>query len=86
MPQNADQAVGMVLLGEHWLREHAPERLKQAPAVVDGSPSADDAKRMAALAELNEKFGYALLTTNCGSWSCGVGIHPLHAAAGLHRR
>ena len=35
MPQNADQAVGMVLLGEHWLREHAPERLKQAPAVGD---------------------------------------------------
>ena len=34
MPQNADQAAAMALLGERWLRDNAPERLKatQAPA------------------------------------------------------
>lgn len=29
MPQNADQAVGMMLLAERWLRDNAPDRLKQ---------------------------------------------------------
>lgn len=28
VPQNADQAVGMVLLGTKWLELYAPERLK----------------------------------------------------------
>lgn len=28
MPQNADQAVGMWLIGENWVRSNAPERLK----------------------------------------------------------
>lgn len=29
LPRDADEAVGMVRVGESWLREHAPERLKQ---------------------------------------------------------
>lgn len=28
IPANADQAAGMALVGEAWLREHAPQRLK----------------------------------------------------------
>lgn len=37
IPKNADQAALMVLLGESWLRQHAPERLKpSAPAMPDG--------------------------------------------------
>jgi hypothetical protein len=28
MPQNEDQAAGMVLIGVAWLQEHAPHRLK----------------------------------------------------------
>lgn len=36
MPQNADQAALMALIGEAWLRNNAPERLKPpAPAVPD---------------------------------------------------
>lgn len=36
MPQNADHAAMMALIGEAWLREHAPERLKQpAPDASD---------------------------------------------------
>lgn len=31
MPANADQAAGMALAGEAWLRQHAPERLRAAP-------------------------------------------------------
>lgn len=32
LPQNADQAAGMVLIGTRYLEQNAPERLRQAPA------------------------------------------------------
>jgi hypothetical protein len=44
MPQNAEQAAGMALLGEAWLRAHAPERLRTPVG------QAEDAARWRALA------------------------------------
>jgi len=38
MPQNADQAVGMWLTGESWVRHNAPERLRPSPT----SPGAQE--------------------------------------------
>jgi hypothetical protein len=40
MPQNADQAALMALLGTKWLEDNAPERLKAAPPYTPAVPSA----------------------------------------------
>lgn len=34
LPENADQAAGMLMLAHAWLKQHAPERLKTSPAVA----------------------------------------------------
>lgn len=37
VPKSADQAVGMLLLAEAWLREHAPDRLRvRSDAIPEG--------------------------------------------------
>lgn len=45
MPTNEDEAAGMALVGEAWLRANAPHRLKhaQAPAPVAASTTLSDA-------------------------------------------
>lgn len=44
VPQNADQAVLMSLLGEQWLRDNAPDRLRATPASTTSEPAPDCCK------------------------------------------
>ena len=60
LPQNADQAVWMWLIGERWVRENAPERLKPVPT----TPDAGAVERLVeALKDAAYTAGYG-----CGRW------------------
>jgi len=38
MPANADEAAAMAILGEAWLKENAPDRLRAPPSPSSGGP------------------------------------------------
>lgn len=42
VPRNADEAAGMALIGEAWLRHNAPERLRQPAPAVPSDAEIDD--------------------------------------------
>lgn len=70
MPTNEDEAVGMALVGEAWLREHAPHRLKptQSPAPAPETADTrdeDDLHTIERAADLLE--GYAAYIRNDGA-------------------
>lgn len=56
VPTNADQAALMALLGEAWLREHAPERLRAPQSPAERADISDE--RIEALAVEHEAFGF----------------------------